>query len=41
MQEHALYASYSQTYSPVGGGVIGITPGDKHNHLDPEHSRLY
>ncbi|MFO4649310.1 TonB-dependent siderophore receptor [Vibrio cholerae] len=41
VQEHALYASYSQTYSPVGGGVIGITPGDKHNHLDPEHSRLY
>ncbi|MBF4264881.1 TonB-dependent receptor, partial [Vibrio anguillarum] len=39
--DHALYASYSKTFSPVGGGVIGLSPGNKANQLDPEHSRLY
>lgn len=41
LQDHALYASYSKTFSPVGGGLIGITPGNKANELDPENSRLF
>lgn len=39
--DHALYVSYSKTFSPVGGGLIGITPGNPANELDPENSRLY
>ncbi|MGL5843348.1 MAG: TonB-dependent receptor [Aeromonas hydrophila] len=41
IEEHAFYASYSKTFTPVGGELIGITPGDKNNHLDPQHTRLY
>ncbi|KMK97075.1 ligand-gated channel protein [Aeromonas enteropelogenes] len=41
IEEHALYASYSKTFTPVGGELIGITPGDKNNNLDPQHTRLY
>ncbi|WP_429065770.1 TonB-dependent receptor [Aeromonas bestiarum] len=41
LEEHAFYTSYSKTFTPVGGELIGITPGDKNNHLDPQHTRLY
>ena len=41
IEEHAFYTSYSKTFTPVGGELIGITPGDKNNQLDPQHSRLY
>ena len=41
IEEHAFYASYSKTFNPVGGELIGITPGDKNNNLDPQHTRLY
>ncbi|CAJ1811363.1 Metal-pseudopaline receptor CntO [Aeromonas dhakensis] len=41
IEEHAFYASYSKTFTPVGGELIGLTPGDKNNNLDPQHTRLY
>lgn len=41
IEEHAFYASYSKTFTPVGGELIGITPGDKNNNLDPQHTGLY
>lgn len=41
IEEHAFYTSYSKTFTPVGGELIGITPGDKNNSLDPQHTRLY
>ncbi|HCT5134611.1 TPA: TonB-dependent siderophore receptor [Aeromonas hydrophila] len=41
IEEHAFYSSYSKTFTPVGGELIGITPGDKNNNLDPQHTRLY
>ena len=41
VKEHAAYLSYSKTFSPVGGGLIGISPGKEANQLDPEHTRLY
>lgn len=41
IEAHALYASYSKSFAPAGGGLIGITPGDPSNHLDPEHTRQY
>ncbi|MNK52779.1 Catecholate siderophore receptor Fiu precursor [compost metagenome] len=41
IEEHAFYTSYSKTFTPVGGELIGITPGDKNNKLDPQHTRLY
>ncbi|WP_336291728.1 TonB-dependent siderophore receptor [Aeromonas dhakensis] len=41
IEEHAFYVSYSKTFTPVGGELIGITPGDKNNNLDPQHTRLY
>ncbi|WP_314924786.1 TonB-dependent siderophore receptor [Aeromonas piscicola] len=41
LEEHAFYTSYSKTFTPVGGELIGITPGDKNNHLDPQNTRLY
>ena len=41
IEEHAFYASYSKTFTPVGGELIAITPGDKNNNLDPQHTRLY
>ncbi|MGQ4868226.1 TonB-dependent receptor, partial [Aeromonas caviae] len=31
IEEHAFYTSYSKTFTPVGGELIGITPGDKNN----------
>lgn len=41
LQDHSFYASWSKTYSPVGGGLIGITPGasGNANDLDPELTR--
>ncbi|MGY3910433.1 TonB-dependent receptor [Aeromonas piscicola] len=41
LEKHAFYTSYSKTFTPVGGELIGITPGDKNNSLDPQHTRLY
>ncbi|WP_165665423.1 TonB-dependent receptor [Metapseudomonas otitidis] len=39
--EHAFYASFSKSYAPVGGGLIGITAGaaGNTNTLDPELTR--
>ncbi|WP_070886489.1 TonB-dependent receptor [Pseudomonas argentinensis] len=41
LPEHSFYASWSKSYSPVGGGLIGITPGasGNANDLDPELTR--
>ena len=38
LQNHSFYASWSKTFSPVGGGLIGITPGltTNVNDLSPE-----
>lgn len=41
LEDHAFYTSYSKTFTPVGGELIGITPGDKSNGLEPQHTRLY
>ncbi|HGY5237966.1 TPA: TonB-dependent receptor [Aeromonas salmonicida subsp. pectinolytica] len=41
LEDHAFYTSYSKTFTPVGGELIGITPGDKNNALDPQNTRLY
>ncbi|MFV3350456.1 TonB-dependent receptor [Aeromonas veronii] len=41
LEDHAFYTSYSKTFTPVGGELIGITPGDKNNRLEPQHTRLY
>ncbi|HDO1310660.1 TonB-dependent receptor [Aeromonas veronii] len=41
LEDHAFYTSYSETFTPVGGELIGITPGDKNNWLEPQHTRLY
>jgi outer membrane receptor protein involved in Fe transport len=40
-RDHSFYASWSKTYSPVGGGLIGITPGaaGNTNDTDPELTR--
>ncbi|QXH35586.1 TonB-dependent receptor [Pseudomonas muyukensis] len=40
-REHSFYASWSKSYSPVGGGLIGITPGaaGNANQTDPELTR--
>ncbi|GAB7533000.1 TonB-dependent siderophore receptor [Pseudomonas sp. 3A(2025)] len=39
--DHSFYASWSKTFSPVGGGLIGITPGaaGNTNDLSPELTR--
>lgn len=39
--DHSFYASWSKTFSPVGGGLIGITPGAPGNTNDtgPELTR--
>ncbi|WP_347903271.1 TonB-dependent siderophore receptor [Pseudomonas purpurea] len=38
LQNHSFYASWTKTFSPVGGGLIGITPGvaGNTNDLSPE-----
>lgn len=38
LHNHSFYASWSKTFSPVGGGLIGITPGaaGNTNDLSPE-----
>ncbi|CAM3293238.1 hypothetical protein GCM10011247_24810 [Pseudomonas plecoglossicida] len=40
-RDHSFYASWSKTFSPVGGGLIGITPGAPGNANDtsPEQTR--
>ena len=40
-QDHSFYASWSKTFSPVGGGLIGITPGapGNSNETGPELTR--
>ncbi|MGH8464019.1 MAG: TonB-dependent receptor, partial [Pseudomonas sp.] len=40
-KEHSFYASWSKTFSPVGGGLIGITPGaaGNSNETSPEETR--
>ncbi|NWB97479.1 TonB-dependent siderophore receptor [Pseudomonas gingeri] len=41
LQDHAFYASWSKSFSPVGGAVIGITPNaaGNGNDLSPEMTR--
>lgn len=39
LEEHAIYASFSKSYLPVGGGLIGITPDNRNNVLPPEQVR--
>ncbi|MCO8168452.1 TonB-dependent siderophore receptor [Pseudomonas sp. 21LCFQ02] len=34
LPEHSFYASWTKTFSPVGGGLIGITPGATGNTND-------
>ncbi|KQM75207.1 TonB-dependent siderophore receptor [Xylophilus sp. Leaf220] len=36
---HSVYASWTKNFAPVGGGLIGITPGASGNDLDPEFTR--
>ena len=38
LENHSFYASWTKTFSPVGGGLIGITPGaaGNANDLSPE-----
>ncbi len=40
-RDHSFYASWSRTFSPVGGGLIGITPGaaGNGNEREPEMTR--
>ena len=40
-RDHFFYASWNKTFSPVGGGLIGITPGAPGNSNDtsPELTR--
>jgi iron complex outermembrane receptor protein len=39
--DHSFYASWTKTFSPTGGGLIGITPGaaGNTNELSPEMTR--
>lgn len=41
LEHHAFYASWSKSFAPVGGGLIGITPNAKGNtnDLSPERTR--
>lgn len=41
LASHAFYLSYSKSYLPTGGGLIGITPGRRSNILPPEQVRQY
>ncbi|NIF26358.1 TonB-dependent siderophore receptor [Pantoea sp. Tr-811] len=40
-RDHSFYASWSKTFAPVGGGLIGITPGapGNTNETGPELTR--
>ncbi|MFL9626847.1 TonB-dependent receptor [Aeromonas jandaei] len=41
-EEHALYVSYSKSFMPNGGALIGLNEvGNKNNNLDPEFTRQY
>ena len=39
LEHHSFYASWTKTFSPVGGGLIAITPGAAGNDLSPELTR--
>ena len=41
LEHHSFYASWSKSFSPVGGGLIGITPNanGNTNDLSPERTR--
>ncbi|MCK9816476.1 TonB-dependent siderophore receptor [Pseudomonas sp. MAFF 302046] len=41
LEHHSFYASWSKSFSPVGGGLIGITPNasGNGNDLSPERTR--
>ena len=41
LEHHSFYASWSKSFSPVGGGTIGITPNatGNGNDLSPERTR--
>ncbi|NTX30857.1 TonB-dependent siderophore receptor [Burkholderia pyrrocinia] len=41
LDAHSVYASWSKNFSPVGGDLIGITPGARGNanDLGPQYSR--
>ncbi|QTT91481.1 TonB-dependent receptor [Pseudomonas chlororaphis] len=41
LEDHSFYASWSKSFSPVGGGLIGITPNanGNTNDLSPERTR--
>ncbi|PWB32539.1 TonB-dependent siderophore receptor [Pseudomonas sp. SDI] len=41
LKDHSFYASWSKTFSPVGGGLIGITPGaaGNTNETSPEQTK--
>lgn len=42
VEEHALYVSYSKSFMPNGGALIGLNDvGNKNNNLDPEFTRQY
>ncbi|MFQ2194757.1 TonB-dependent receptor [Aeromonas jandaei] len=42
IEEHALYVSYSKSFMPNGGALIGLNEvGNKNNNLDPEFTRQY
>ncbi|WP_421192683.1 TonB-dependent receptor [Aeromonas jandaei] len=42
VEEHALYVSYSKSFMPNGGALIGLNEvGNKNNNLDPEFTRQY
>ncbi|CRI59600.1 MULTISPECIES: TonB-dependent receptor [Pseudomonas] len=40
-KDHSFYASWSKSFAPVGGGLIGLSPGTKGNanQTDPELTR--
>ncbi|QXI38756.1 TonB-dependent receptor [Pseudomonas xantholysinigenes] len=40
-KDHSFYASWSKSFAPIGGGLIGLSPGTKGNanQTDPELTR--
>ena len=40
IEEHAFYTSYSKTFTPVGGELIGITRGQEQQPGSPAHPAL-
>ncbi|MGU7779994.1 TonB-dependent receptor [Burkholderia sp. PU8-34] len=43
LEAHSVYASYSKNFAPVGGDLIGVTPGARGNanDLGPQYSRQH